>query len=435
MLIAGDVIALYCSLFLALFIRYGGDFYGQFAENHVTPFTVVFLLWIAIFYISGLYDLRRLRNNLEFLKTLWLALVVNAVFAVFFFYLVPAFGITPKTNLFIFMAIFALFETYWRRFFNRAVSSGEAPYKVLAVGNGDTAREIYEFVKQNPQLGYKIEESVKEDAVESNPKKIYELAISKKINLIIIPRHLKSNPFLIRELYGLLNKGVEIRDLPNFYELTLRKVPLADLEEAWFLENLVGQQRFYDQLKRAAELLFALVLGIILLPIELIIAAIIKIASPGPLVYKQIRTGKNGRAFMLYKFRTMKIDAEKNGAEWASEKDSRATAFGKILRHTHLDELPQLINIIKGDLSFVGPRPERPEFVAPLKERIPYYEVRLLVKPGVTGWAQISYRYGASVEDAYEKLQYDIYYIKNRSVIFDLTIILRTIKTLFTAPK
>lgn len=435
LLIVGDAIALYLGLFCTLLIRYGEEYYQQFADNHFLPFTIIFVLWIIIFYISGLYDLRRLRNNLEFLKTLWLTLSVNAVIAVFFFYLIPAFGITPKTNLFIFLVVFVLIEGYWRRLFNGTISSGEAPYRVLAIGQSETAREIYGFVKENPQLGYEIKEIIREEEVEADPQKLEKLAAHGKINMIIIPRHLKNNPKLTRELYGLLNKGVEIRDLANFYELTLRKVPLADLEESWFLENLIGQQRFYDQLKRAAEFFFALVLEIILLPLELLIATIIKMTSPGPIVYKQVRVGKNGKEFTLYKFRNMRVDAEKDGAKWAEENDGRVTPFGKFLRRTHLDEILQLINIIKGELSFVGPRPERPEFVKILKEQIPYYEVRLLVKQGVTGWAQINYRYGASVEDAYEKLQYEIYYIKNRSIILDLAIILKTARTIFVNQK
>ena len=285
-LIVGDAIALYLGLFLTLFIRHGWEFYGQFVNNHFTPFTIIFVMWIVIFYISGLYDLRRLRNNLEFLKTLWLTLSLNAVLTVFFFYLVPAFGITPKTNLFIFIAIFAVIESYWRQIFNAAVSVGDTPYKVLAIGNGETAREIYKFIEENPQLGYEIKERLLEDEAEANPQRIEKLAASHKINLIIIPRHLKNDPKLARVLYSLLNKGVEIRDLPNFYELTLRKVPLADLEEAWFIENLLGQQRFYDQLKRAAEFFFALALEIMLLPLELLIAVIIKITSEGPAIYK-----------------------------------------------------------------------------------------------------------------------------------------------------
>ena len=246
-----------------------------------------------------------------------------------------------------------------------------------------------------------------------------------------MPRHLKHNSNFTNELYRLLSQGVEIHDLANFYELVMRKIPLADVDETWFLDHLVNRSKFYSQLKRAGEVLLAILLQIALLPFELIIALITKITSPGPALYKQIRVGKNDKEFALYKFRTMRIDAEKNGAQWSGTEDNRVTPFGKLLRRTHFDELPQLINVIKGDLSFVGPRPERPEFVTILKEKIPYYDIRHIVQPGVTGWAQINYRYGASVEDAYEKLQHEIYYIKNRSIILDLAIIIKTIRSVF----
>jgi lipopolysaccharide/colanic/teichoic acid biosynthesis glycosyltransferase len=160
----------------------------------------------------------------------------------------------------------------------------------------------------------------------------------------------------------------------------------------------------------------------------------IKLTSRGSVIYKQQRIGKNGRVFILYKFRTMIPEAESDGPKWAEEQDERVTIIGRFLRRTHLDELPQLINVIKGDLSFVGPRPERPEFVEHLKKKIPYYEIRHLIKPGITGWAQINYKYASSIDDTYEKLQFDIYYIKKRSIVLDILILLKTIKTVFINP-
>lgn len=434
LLLVGDVLALYFALFITLFLRYGSEFYSQFIDYHFLPFTIIFAIWTAIFYIAGLYDLKRLRNNLDFLKTLGLTLFVNSIIAVFFFYLVRAFGITPKTNLFLFIAIFAVIETFWRRWFNALASSGAAPNRIVLIGNTGSANQIRDLITANPQLGYEIVVQTTEREA-NEPQALADIVIKNKISLVIIPRHLKNNESLTQTLYELLHRGLEIRDLVNFYELVMRKVPLDDLEEAWFLENLINQQKFYDQLKRAGEFLFALLLEIVLLPLEILIALIIKITSPGPVIYKQVRIGRNGRQFILYKFRTMPTDAEKDGAKWADHNDRRATTFGNILRKSHLDELPQLVNIIKGELSFVGPRPERPEFVKILKEKIPYYEIRLLVKPGVTGWAQINYHKDTTPEDVKEKLQYDIYYIKNRSIILDLAIILKTIKSFFVNPE
>jgi lipopolysaccharide/colanic/teichoic acid biosynthesis glycosyltransferase len=225
-------------------------------------------------------------------------------------------------------------------------------------------------------------------------------------------------------------------DLANFYELVLRKIPLADLEETWFMENIESAAKFYDPLKRALEFIAALTIGVGLSPLEGLLALLVFLTSPGPVIYRQTRVGQYGEPFTLYKFRTMRNDAEKNGAQWASGAgDPRVTALGKFLRASHLDELPQLYNILRGDISFVGPRPERPEFVRNLKEEIPYYEVRFLIKPGVSGWAQLNHRADLTLDDVKQKLQYDIYYLKNRSAILDLAIILRTAKSLFVNPK
>ncbi len=429
-LFVGDIVALYTSLFVTLILRYGSDFYNQFTNFHAFPFTVIFAIWLVVFYISGLYDLRRLRNNLDFLKTLALAICINGLLATTLFYLLPISGIAPKTNLFIYIAVFACIEIFWRQLFNRLASSGEAPNRVLLIGNSETAEEISKMISTNPQFGYEIISWLREEKT-NGESSVGAIIVKHNINVIVVPRHLKHNSNFTNELYKLLSRGIEIRDLASFYELIMRKVPLADVDETWFLEHLVNHARFYDQLKRAGEVLFAILLQIAVLPVEILIALISIITSPGPIVYKQVRVGKNDKEFTLYKFRTMKIDAEKNGVQWSGEKDDRVTPFGKFLRRTHFDELPQLVNIIIGNLSFVGPRPERPEFVRLLQKQIPYFEIRSIVHPGVTGWAQINHRYGAPDADSYEKLQYDIYYIKNRSIILDLAIIIKTIRSLF----
>ncbi len=416
-------------------IRYSGWFYGQFVNVHLMPFTVVFIPWLAIFYIAGLYDLRRLRNNIEFLKILGVSIAVAALVAVLLFYLVPAFGIAPKTNLFIFFFIFAVLEIAWRRLFNLTASGGEAPNKVLLIGDG-VAEEIEKAVKENTQLGYEVKARMAEDNAYGSPETLETAVAANGVNMVVVPNHLKHEDRFAAALYKLFGKGISITDLAAFYETIMRKVPLADLEEAWFLENIEGTARFYDPLKRAAEFLEALVLGIVLLPFELLIALIVRITSPGPAIYRQVRVGRHGKEFTLYKFRTMRNNAEKNGAQWAAgASDPRVTSFGKFLRATHLDELPQLLNILRGELSFVGPRPERPEFVKTLKRQVPFYEVRLLVTPGVTGWAQINHRADLGLDDVREKLQYDIYYLKNRSLILDLAIVLRTVKSVFVNPK
>ena len=359
-----DAVALYAALFITLLIRYGGNFYAEFLDAHAVPFTIIFVLWIIVFYIAGLYDLRRLRNNLDFVKTLFLCLGINAALAVLLFYLIPVFGIAPKTNLLIFIVIFAFIEVFWRRFLNRAMAFGEAPNKVLIIGDGAIGAEIKQTIAENPQLGYSIKAEMDEKVAYASPQDVKTIARREGVNLIVISHKLKHEPALVAVLYELFAAGVAVTDLVSFYELIMRKVPLSGVQETWFLENIEQQVSFYDPLKRASEFIGALALGIILLPFEILIALLVALTSRGPVIYKQVRVGEKGKEFTLYKFRTMRADAEKNGAQWAQKNDARTTPIGGILRASHLDELPQLWNIVRGDLSFVGPRPERPEFVA-----------------------------------------------------------------------
>ena len=430
-----DVAALYAALFIALLIRYGGDFYPQLLNAQVFAFTIIFILWIIVFYIAGLYDLRRLRNNIDFVKTLFLCIGVNAAIAVLLFYLIPAFGIAPKTTLLIFIVVFAIIEVFWRRFLNRMMAFGGAPNKMLVIGDGAITAEILKTITENPQLGYAIKAEMDEKTAYGAPQEIKKIAEREDVNLIVISPRLKHEPALVAVLYELFASGVMVTDLTSFYELIMRKVPLSGVQETWFLENIAREVSFYDPLKRASEFVGALALGIVLIPFELLIALLVALTSRGPVIYRQVRVGERGKNFTLYKFRTMRVDAEKDGAQWATKNDARTTPIGSLLRKSHLDELPQLWNIVRGDLSFVGPRPERPEFVEKLEARIPYYEARLFIKPGVTGWAQINHRADLTDADVIEKLQYDIYYLKNRSPILDWAIILKTIKSVFVNPE
>ncbi|MBM3256769.1 MAG: sugar transferase [Candidatus Liptonbacteria bacterium] len=436
LLLIGDIATLYISLVATLLIRHGAAFGPELYDRHLAPFSIIFALWILVFYTAGLYDIRRLRNSLEFFKTLSLALATNALLTVTLFYLVPFFGIAPKTNLFIFLGIFTVLEVTWRRFWNLYAAKGEAPNKVVLIGEGQSAREIEEIISHNPQLGYSLVKHLPPTLPTGvTPGFLRESLAASGGNLVVIDRKLKSIPTLNRELYALLRTGVEVKDIPSFYESLFKKVPLQEIEEGWILENIADQTRFYDPLKRGFEFCAALFLFIALLPLEILLGLLVILTSRGPAIYKQVRVGKYGEEFTLYKFRTMRRDAERHGPQWSGPQDARVTLVGKILRHTHLDELPQLWNILRGDLSFVGPRPERPEFVRDLKEKVAYYEIRLLVKPGVTGWAQINYRSDITTEDVAEKIKYDIYYVKNRSPILDIAIVFRTLKTLFVTPK
>lgn len=430
LLFVGDIIVLYISLIFALLLRYGADFYSEFAGKHFLPFTIIFIPWLIIFYIAGLYDLRRLRNNLDFLKTLSLTLAINFMIAVLFFYLIAAFGITPKTNLFIFIGVFLAVEILWRHFFNQEISLALAPNKIFLVGNGKTIDTIYEAIRKNPQLDYEVTRRIDEDVAGSDPEALTKAVIQSKADIVIVPHRMKQDNKFAAALYKLLSGKIEVFDSIAFYELLFKKIPLSDIDESWFLENIAKRDPIYEFFKRALDVFFALVflaVTVIFLPL---IWIIIKIESPGPGIFTQTRVGKNGRLFWHYKFRSMKM-TDKN--YWPTRNDERITRFGKFLRRTHLDEIPQFVNVLKNDLSLVGPRPDLVDFFHILEKELPYYTIRTLVKPGLSGWAQVNNIVTATLEENNDRLAYDLYYLKNRSLLLDFIIVLKTIKIMATA--
>jgi sugar transferase (PEP-CTERM system associated) len=236
---------------------------------------------------------------------------------------------------------------------------------------------------------------------------------------------------MIRELMDMRLKGVHVYSIADFCEQFWQKIPPAYVQDDWFAFTSgfnILHNRIKAKLKHLIDIVVAALMIVVSLPITLPIAIAIKLTSPGPIFYSQVRTGLNGKKFRVYKFRSMYQNAESKGIQWAKEKDPRITKVGSFIRLTRIDELPQLWNVFKGEMSLVGPRPERPEFDLQLREQIPYYDVRYLVKPGITGWAQVCYPYGASVEDAYQKVAYDLFYIKNYSLLMDLAIAFKTLR-------
>lgn len=423
----GDIVLLYGSLVIALLIRGRGPLGAEFLV-HFEPFTVLFVIWLGVFYISGLYDLPRLKNNFEFLKSLSASFLISGALGVFFFYFTPVAGITPKTTLLLFLLVFAVLAYYWRYLYNLFISSGTPTSRLLVIGTNRITEELVENLTHNPQLGYEVSFWMREGLNDKEFDHLSQIILGKDITAIVVPGHIKKNTAAARTIYKNLTLGIEVLDLAELYEATFRKVPLEELEEVWFLENLVKHHEWYESAKQAMERTIATLLCVLFSPLLLTIALLIKLASRGPAIYTQSRAGKNGRVFTLYKFRTMRTHEE--GPLWTTSGDARITFIGKILRYTHLDEFPQLWNIVKGDISFIGPRPERKE-LADYYSQLPYYEIRHIIKPGLTGWAQLNFRPSASLEEASEKLKYDIYYVKNRSLILDFFIVLKTIKYLF----
>jgi exopolysaccharide biosynthesis polyprenyl glycosylphosphotransferase len=298
---------------------------------------------------------------------------------------------------------------------------------VVFVGSSPATKELQEALSAHPQLGYRVSALLAQDGWPDALQKIQ----ARKRNIVVLPSLLPHSSSFTRVGYARAAYASMLVSLPDFYEYIFKRVPLSELRSSWLTNNITNRRPSYERIVRPLERLAALLMLLVFSPLFLLIALLIALTSPGGSVYRQKRIGKNGRIFTLYKFRTMRSDAEKDGARWSDKNDPRVTPIGKILRRTHIDELPQLVNILRGEVVFVGPRPERPEFATELSEKIPYYDIRHLVPPGITGWAQIHYRYGSSVEDAKRKLEFDLFYIKHRSLLLDARVILRTLKLFF----
>lgn len=424
----GDVIILYLSLGLTLIIRYQGqDFIRKF-QVHFWPFTVIFLIWVLILYLFNLYRYKKGKKD-EILKNVFLATLVSEFLSITSFYLLPQFfELTPKTNLAIFGLLFIVFKYSWQRLIICHIFPSGAE-KVLIIGDSPLIQKCLNNIKDKPQIGYKISKWIKDVSL-INPNSLSKITENNEIHTIVIQNEITKNSKIKKLVYKLLSHEVNIINFWNFYEIIFEKVPLEELEEGWFIENITTHQPFYEKIKRIIDVTISFLALIIFSPFALISILLIKLTSKGKIIYKSKRTGKNNKSFILYKFRTMYND--KNGPLWTKENDSRITPIGKFLRKTHFDELPQLINIFKGDISLIGPRPERIELSEKFN-KLPYYDIRHSIKPGLTGWAQINFKPSASMKEALEKLAFDVYYIKNRSIMLDITITIRTIRYFFTA--
>jgi exopolysaccharide biosynthesis polyprenyl glycosylphosphotransferase len=425
-ILLGDILILYGSLLLTLIVRYGPNYFRESFYAHLKPFSLIFVIWIVTFYLADLYKERRLRISPATIQVFILSIIISVVSSVILFYLFPSFfKLTPKTNLAIFALVFGILDIGWRIILVKIYISGGWRNRLLFIGDSPIIDGVIDYLKNNPQIGYDV-------TVQKSENEIVQIIAKNKINTIVIQTRLKKDKKIIKIFYQLLPSKIVIVDLITFYETIFQKLPLKELEESWFIEKITTRRHLYDAIKKLIDIGLSLSLLIILLPLILVIAILTKLSSrQGPVIYKQERVGANNKLFTLYKFGTMRAD---QGPLWTLENDKRLTVLGRFLRYTHLDEIPQLYNILKGDISFIGPRPERKE-LAELYQQLPYYEIRHIIKPGLTGWAQLNYKPSASVEEAKEKLEYDIYYVKNRSLVLDLLILLRTVRYLFISPR
>lgn len=412
-----DFIAGAIALCLMLLVRYGvSDFYAHLV-THAIPFFIVVCVFTASFYIFNLYSARFNRSITDFNDSFIKSIIVSFSLSIIIFYIYGnVFELTPKTNLFIFTAIFSLIDFYIRILVRRQYSSRKINRKVLIINT--SGNPLTNEIKNNQNMGYEVVGEINnfnyEEIIKINPD-------------IVIVDTLEGEAFA--NLYSLLKKEISIYTIELFYEETFQKIPTETVDKNKIIEYVNKNKGIFISLKRLMDVVLSVSFLIILSPVFIIVAILVKITSRGPILFKQKRVSINDTEFTLYKFRSMHTNAEKDGAVWTRDDktDNRITKIGRVLRKSHLDEIPQLFNILIGDLSLVGPRPERPEFTNMLNKEIKYYDLRHSIKPGLTGWAQINYRYGASVEDTKEKLKYDLYYIKNRNIFLDILIIVKTI--------
>lgn len=419
------------------------DYFTFTKENWRWVF--VLILYISIFgTIFELYDLQK-SSKIEKIST---SIVFTVSVTVLFYFLTPFFTpLLPENRLqiiyFYFAIIFALF--LWRMAYLTFIVSPRFFKKVLIVGETSNIKNIIDIFNDSDP-NYKIvgfinceinkPDKVKlKGIVEYSPKQIYQIIKDENITEIVIATYNSENitPEIYGDLITLLEGGFPIKEYTQVYEDMTQRVPVQFVGKdfyKYFPFSRSNQNKLYLFFFRFFDLLIAflgILIGCLLLPF-IVLGNLV--ANRGPLFYIQERIGKNGHLFSIIKYRTMVENAEKNGAVWAKKGDVRITPFGRFLRNSRLDEMPQFLNILKGEMSLIGPRPERPHFVRELSQSLPFYETRHIIKPGLTGWAQVNTRYGSSVDDSLLKLQYDLYYIKHRSFFLDANILIKTLSTI-----
>ena len=443
-LILADAAIIYGGVILAMYFRLGldGSDNELNAKNGWFKIALASGVCVLLLYFYDLYDYIVMTNRRELLLRLVQALGIAWVLLALLFYFVPQLLIGRGVSV-ISVPLVLVLLLGWRIGIHALTGHPDIGEKILVVGTGQTALDTAEAVWERRDAGYRIVGFISENGAKPREKlgrseilgkapDLEDVIRNEKVDRVVIAVRERRGAFPTEALLKMSLAGnVSIEECTSFFERITGKVHVDMLRPSWLI--FAGRRRdspFKLALRESIHRLLAL-LGLILsLPISILTAILIKIDSRGPIFYLQERVGMNGHVFNVIKFRSMKTDAEANGTPiWAATNDERTTRVGKVIRKLRIDEIPQFWNILKGEMNFVGPRPERPHFVKQLATEITYYEHRHLVAPGLTGWAQIKYPYGASVSDAIQKLQYDLYYIKNQSMTLDMVIIFETVKT------
>jgi sugar transferase (PEP-CTERM system associated) len=437
-LLSGDLFLLLLSVSFGFFLRLGEVFNSLLVYAGASFINITALA--VIFYVADLYNLQQNFRSIRFLTKVVISMVVGIILVSFVFYfLLPyRYGRGVLLTQVIFLTPFIYL---WRILFHAYFQAAVRSKNILLMGKDWVSEVLYEELQNNSE--YKVLGLVNGDVeVTGNPYpgslpivklgEIGNMIRDGRVDGIALDLIEKESNEFWESLLKLKMSGLEIISAVNLYQELTGKIPVHHVNDRWFVYTpgyALLTSNWVQRVKLIFDLAISFISLILLLPFMGLIALAIKLESSGPIFYKQGRLGKDEQEFQLIKFRSMIHNAEEEtGAVWAQENDSRVTRVGKYLRLSRVDELPQLINVLKGEMSFIGPRPERSEFVKELKEKIPYYSMRHSVKPGITGWAQVNYPYGASVEDALEKVQYDLFYIQNMSLLLEVRIFLKSIQ-------
>ena len=418
-----NIVLLYAALWLSVLLRYGqSPDYGTWLI-YVKAFSLIYLFWLGVFFIFGFFDVQVFRRYSSLFFNLVSAMVVNFLLTVFYFYFQPNLILTPRRFLIILILVsfglILIWDLFVKYFLKNRLIEG-----VYLFSFNNELSELEQRIQEHSYLGFRVLGHLNEASLMS--------AELSKNSGIILPDNIGASTSVSTKLYQLRTLGVNFYNHADFYEQLLRRIYLSQINEIWFLENINYQEkRFYNLVKRLLDIILSLIGFIFFVVTFPIVALFIKLSSSGPIFFVQERVGKKGETFKVYKYRSMQAGPLNPENTWTSINDPRITKFGKFLRLSKIDEWPQFTNLLLGHMSLVGPRPEQPHIVEELKKKIPFYDERHLVKPGLTGWAQLNI-YAGNLEESKLKLQYDLYYIKHRSFLFDLEIILKTIYYIFT---
>jgi sugar transferase (PEP-CTERM system associated) len=428
------------SVYLAAYLRLGGNDL-TWADTILPKALLIAGVTQLCLYFADLYDFRVLSDRRELFVRALQSLGATSLVLAALYYWFP--DLIVGRGVFV-IAAFLIISVLlgWRVLFEWTSRQVGPRERLLLVGTSDAAvslaRELYQRVELGVEIvGFIDPDPARVGAPVLNPgvigaiEDIPAIVRARGVDRVVVSLSEARGRLPMDKLLEMKLEGVTFDHLASVYEQYTGKIAIDNLRPSWLIfSEGFRKSRLQDGLKRAIDALSAVIGLILALPIMLLVAVAVKTTSRGPVFYHQSRVGQRGRVFVVHKFRSMREDAEKGtGAVWATKQDNRVTRVGRFLRLTRLDELPQLWNVLRGDMSLVGPRPERPEFVSSLTKEIPFYGQRHTIRPGLTGWAQVRYTYGASVEDALEKLQYDLFYIKNRSLALDLFVIAKTVKT------